>query len=51
MSKLRSGLYGAARLLGDVEAATKGPGPFVRRRARAFGLAKWNGLFRRIFKV
>jgi len=43
----RSLLYRAARTWGDVSAATKGPGPFVRRRVRAFGMAKAMGLLRR----
>lgn len=44
-------LYRAARLSRDVKAASQGPVPLVRRRVRAYGMAKWNGLFRRIFKV
>ncbi len=33
-STLRSQLYRAARELGDVEAAAKGPGAYAKRRAR-----------------
>jgi hypothetical protein len=40
---LRSFLYKSARLLGNVEAATKGPGPFVKRRVRAKVYGKVNG--------
>jgi hypothetical protein len=40
---LRSFLYKSARLLGNVEAATKGPVPYVKRRARAKVYAKVNG--------
>jgi hypothetical protein len=51
INRISSALYRAARLSRDVNAAVQGPAPFVKRRVRAFGMAKWAGLFRRIFKV
>jgi hypothetical protein len=49
---LRSFLYKSARLLGNVDAATKGPVPYVKRRARAKVYAKVNGgLWRSLKKV
>jgi hypothetical protein len=34
MSHLRRNLYEAARLMGDAEAASKGPSAYVKRRVR-----------------
>lgn len=34
ISGLRSGLYAGARLLGDVQALSRGPGAFLRRMLR-----------------
>jgi hypothetical protein len=38
MSHLRRNLYKAARLMGDAEAASKGPSAYVKRRVRPQGL-------------
>jgi hypothetical protein len=48
--KLRPALYLAARLLGDVQAAAKGPGPLVKRRVRAKVYGKAAGQLSRAFR-
>jgi hypothetical protein len=48
---LRSQLYRAARDLGDVQSAAKGPGVFARRRARKVAYRRTNGGLRRILKA
>lgn len=40
---LRSQLYRAARDLGDLEAAAKGPVPYAKRRARKVAYRRTNG--------
>ncbi|HLX87433.1 MAG TPA: hypothetical protein VKR22_03075 [Acidimicrobiales bacterium] len=46
----RSQLYRAARDLGDIEAASKGPGSYVRRRVRKSAYRRMNGTLGRIFR-
>ena len=41
MAKLRSALYKAARLLGDVNAVSRGPKAIIKRKARKFGYKKF----------
>ncbi len=48
--KTRAGLYLAARLLGDVQAAVKGPVPFVKRRVRAKVYGRVNGQLSRLLR-
>ena len=50
MSRARRDLYRAARVLGDAEAAAKGPGAFLRRRARAAVYRRTNGLVARAMR-
>jgi hypothetical protein len=47
---VRSWLYAAARLFGDVQAASQGPVPLVKRRVRARVLAKVNGQTMRVLR-
>lgn len=47
---LRSQLYRAARQLGNVQAASKGPGAYAKRYARRKVYAKGNGGIRRLLK-
>ncbi len=47
---VRGELYHGARVLGNLEAASQGPGAFVKRRVRARAYAKTNGLLRRFLK-
>lgn len=51
MSTTRSALYRAARILGDVEAAQKGPSAYARRRARRIVYRNTGQLGRRISRV
>lgn len=44
MTTLRGSLYRAARLLGDVQAVSKGPAATGRRIVRKQAYATWNGL-------
>ncbi len=48
---LRSQLYRAARDLGNLEAAERGPGAYAKRYARRKVYAKTNGLTRRILRA
>jgi hypothetical protein len=48
---LRSQLYRAARDLGNVQAAAKGPGPYGRRVARRYAYRKTNGELRRALRL
>ena len=41
INKLRSSLYKAARLLGDVNAVRRGPKAIIKRKARKFGYKKF----------
>lgn len=50
MSRLRSQLYRAARDLGDIEAAAKGPGTYAKRRAHRKVYARTNALTRRLLR-
>ena len=50
LKSLRSQLYRAARDLGDIEAASKGPGANARRRARKVAYRKSNALLRSILR-
>jgi hypothetical protein len=47
---LRSELYRSARILGNVEAMSKGPASYGRRVARRKVYAKSNGLLQKIFR-
>jgi len=49
-SSLRSQLYRAARDLGNVQAATKGPGAYAKRVARRKVYAKSNTLTRSLMR-
>jgi hypothetical protein len=51
VSKLRRALYRDARILGDVEAAAKGPGAYARRRARKVAYRKGNGFLRVLLRA
>lgn len=44
---VRGVLYRSARILGDVQAAVRGPAPLVKRLVRKRALAYWIGLARR----
>jgi hypothetical protein len=48
---LRGNLYLAARQLGNVQAAAKGPGPYARRVARRYAYRKTNGELRRVLRT
>ena len=48
MSRTRSSLYRWARLLGDIEAAEKGPGAYVKRRARRSIYRRTNSATRKL---
>ena len=47
---LRSQLYRAARDLGNVQAAARGPGPAARRVLRRAAYPKTNGELRRVLR-
>jgi len=47
---LRSQLYRAARDLGDVQSAAKGPGAYARRRVRKVAYRRTNGGLRRLLR-
>jgi hypothetical protein len=47
---LRTELYRAARDLGDVESAAKGPGAFAGRRVRKVAYRRANGLLRGLLR-
>ncbi|MFI5036789.1 MAG: hypothetical protein ACHQFZ_11395 [Acidimicrobiales bacterium] len=47
---LRSALYRDARILGNLQAAARGPVPYARRYARRKAYATTNGLTRRILR-
>lgn len=48
--KARPALYLTARLLGDLQAAVKGPVPYVKRRVRAKAYGKVNGQLSRALR-
>jgi hypothetical protein len=48
--KVRGASYGVARLLGDVEAAAKGPVPYAKRRARRVVYSRANGLLWKLLR-
>jgi hypothetical protein len=50
MSQARRSLYRWARLLGDLEAAEKGPGPLGRRLVRKAVYRRTGGLTRRLLR-
>jgi hypothetical protein len=50
MSRQRSWLYRSARIMGDIEAAEKGPEAYAKRRVRRKVYAKTNGLTRRLLR-
>ncbi len=50
MSATRRRLYGAARLLGDIEALAKGPAPYARRLARKAVYRRTGGLTARVLR-
>jgi hypothetical protein len=49
ISQVRGGLYGLARLLGDLSAARKGPDAFARRMARRAAGRAMGRLLSRLF--
>ncbi|BCT75522.1 hypothetical protein SCMU_13640 [Sinomonas cyclohexanicum] len=51
MSRARSALYRAARLLGDVEAAGKGPDAYGRRVARRAAYRGTNRALRSVLRM
>lgn len=50
ISKIRRGAYRLGRLLGDVQAARKGPIGIVKREERRFVWRTFSRLFRRLFR-
>jgi hypothetical protein len=48
---LRSQLYRAARDLGDLDSAAKGPGAYAKRRARKAVYRKGNGTLAKVLKA
>jgi hypothetical protein len=50
VSELRRQTYRAARLMGDVDAALKGPVPLAKRIGRKWAYRKWNGLLRQMLR-
>jgi hypothetical protein len=48
---LRSQLYRAARDLGDLQAATRGPGPYAKRRVRKVAYRSVNHQLQGILRV
>jgi hypothetical protein len=48
---LRSQLHRAARDLGDIESAAKGPGAYAKRRVRKVVYRKSNGALRSILRA
>jgi len=50
-SRLRPDFYKAARDLGDIEAASKGPGAFARRRVRKVAYPRTNRTLRRVLRA
>jgi hypothetical protein len=50
VSKARRGLYRWARILGDAEAAEKGPSAYARRRLRRSVYREEGKLTRRLFR-
>ncbi|MFN2606923.1 MAG: hypothetical protein ABR511_03350 [Acidimicrobiales bacterium] len=51
MSTLRRNLYRAARIMGDVQAAAKGPGPLGKRLARKAVYRRTGRGTRRILRI
>jgi hypothetical protein len=50
-SRLRSDFYKAARDLGDIQSATKGPGGFAKRRVRKVAYRTTNGALPSILRI
>ncbi len=50
ISKVRSGLYGTAKFLGDVQAVSKGPSAVGKRIARRAAGKAMGGLLGKLFK-
>jgi hypothetical protein len=48
---LRSQLYRAARDLGDVRSAAKGPGSYAKRRVRKVAYRRTNGALSRLLRA
>jgi hypothetical protein len=48
---LRSQLYRAARDLGDIQSAAKGPGAYAKRRVRKVVYRRGNGALRAILRA
>lgn len=50
-NSLRSNLYRAARLYGDIEAAEKGPGALAKREVRKYVYRKTNSLTAKLLRA